>query len=355
MVAMAASISLVLATSFGGRLVGSRGAETGRVLRRSSAGERSLRLAATVMLPLLLAPVGLLAQALPFHTETAITSGFEESAARTFASLFGRSGLFRDGERVADPMRRDIDVFVQPFAVLPFAITPMWTTRVIVPVVHKSMDFTTPGGRRSYSTTGVGDVIVDTKWIFYHKNHLGGTTRVGIEGGVKLPVGHKGATLPDGSIAPRPLQVGSGSWDFPLKALFTKTEGHFGLLSNAGYRINTTADGFKAGNVFSYDVAVGLRFRPWVYESLRDKSLVAYLELNGEVAQRSKVGGVQNPDSGGHVLFLSPDLQWIPTPWLLFEGSVQFPIAQDLNGTQLEYDTRFQFGARIRFSIFRSE
>ncbi|MFV2008129.1 MAG: transporter, partial [Longimicrobiales bacterium] len=296
----------------------------------------------------------LAAQALPFHTETAITTGFEEEAARTFVNFFGREGLFRDGEEVADPMLRDVSVFVQPLVVLPYAITPMWTTRVIVPVVRKSMDFTTPANaRQSYGTTGVGDVIVDTKWVFFSKNRLGGTTRIGIEGGVKIPSGSTGASLPDGSLAPRPLQVGSGSWDFPFKALFTMTQGHFGLTGNAGYRINTASEGFRAGNVFSYDVAVGLRFMPWVYRSLRDKSLVAYLELNGEVGQKSELDGAPNPDSGGHVLFLSPDIQWIPAPWLLFEGSVQFPIVQSLNGTQLQYDTRFQLGTRVRFSVFR--
>jgi hypothetical protein len=298
--------------------------------------------------------VSLEAQALPFHTETAITTGFEESAARTFAQFLGRSGLVRNGIAVADPLQRDIDVYAQPFAVLPYAITPMWTTRVIVPFLHKSMDFTAADGvRRNYTTSGVGDVIVDTKWIFSSKNRLAGTTRLGIEGGVKIPIGKTGATLPDGTVAPRPLQVGSGSWDFPFKALFTLTQGRHGLLANVGYRVKTTDDGFKAGNVFSYDVAVALRFLPWVYKKFTDQTLVVYLELNGAVAARDEVEGTPNPDSGGHLLFLSPDLQWIPTPWLLFEGSVQFPIVQDLNGTQLDYDTRFQIGARIRFSVLR--
>ncbi len=300
------------------------------------------------------APARVTAQALPFHTETAITTGFEEEAARTFGSFLGRQGLRRDGEDIADPMLRDVNVFVQPLGVLPYAITPMWTTRVIVPFVRKSMDFTASDGmRRNYTTTGVGDVLVDTKWIFFRQDRLGGTTRLGIEGGVKIPLGRTSATLPDGTLAPRPLQVGSGSWDFPFKALFTMTQGRRGLLANVGYRIKTTDDGFRAGNVFSYDVAAALRFAPRVYESITDQTFVLYLELNGEVAARGEVNGVSDPDSGGHLLFLGPDLQWIPTPWLLFEGSVQFPIAQGLNGTQLEYDTRFQFGTRVRFSFLR--
>ena len=313
------------------------------------------RLLALLTTVTLLAAARVTAQALPFHAATAITTGFEESAARTFSSFFGRGGLRRDGVRITDPMERGIDVFVQVFGVLPYAITPMWTTRVVVPFVRKSMDFTALGGARGdYTTSGVGDVLVDTKWIFFTKNQLRATTRLGVQGGVKIPVGETGANMPDGTVAPRPLQVGSGSWDFPVKALFTMTRDRFGLLANTGYRVNTSDDDFRAGNVFSYDVALGLRLAPSVYKSLRDKSLIIYLELNGEVARRGEIAGTPNPDSGGHLLFLSPDIQWIPTAWLLFEGSVQFPIVQDLNGTQLEYDTRFQLGTRFRFSFFRS-
>jgi len=304
---------------------------------------------------LLLSPASLSAQALPFHTETAITTGFEEAAARTFAMFGGRRGLLANGTEIADPMDLDIDVFVQPVAVLPFAFSAMWTTRVIVPYVRKSMAFTPTGeARQQFSTAGVGDVIVDTKWIFLSHNRLGGTTRFGIEGGVKIPLGGTDATLPDGTVAPRPLQRGSGSWDFPFKALLTMVRGRLGLVANTGYRFNTVNDGFRAGSVFSYDVAAALRLAPWVYRSLRDQTLVLYLELNGAVARRDEVTGITNANSGGHLLFLSPDLQWIPTPWLLFEASVQFPIVQALNGIQLEYGTRFQLGTRFRFSVLRS-
>jgi hypothetical protein len=347
---------IITLTALTGVLVGSLAGGLAGVWMRT---RRVLRAAASVLvagvaLAALAAPAPLQAQALPFHTETAITTGFEEGAARTFVSFFGRGGLVRGGTSVSDPLQRDIDVFAVPVGVLPYAITPMWTTRVIVPFVRKSMEFVTPEGERGhYVTSGVGDVVVDTKWVFFARNRLGGTTRLGVGGGVKIPIGGTDARLPDGSVAPRPLQVGTGSWDFPFKALLTVTERHVGLLTNVGYRVKTAADGFKAGNVFTYDVAVALRFLPWTYRSLTDQSLVAYLELNGTVSAKDEVNGAPNPDSGGHVLFLSPDLQWIPTPWLLFEASAQFPVLQDLNGSQLEYDSRFQLGTRVRFSVFR--
>lgn len=293
-------------------------------------------------------------QALPSHTATGITAGFNENAARSFVRLLGRSGLVREGASVADPMDRNVDGLAVAGGAILGGFTPYWTNRVIVPWVRKSMDFTAPDGRRlHYDASGVGEAILQSKWIFFRENQVQGTTRLGVQGRLFVPVSETEATLPSGEVAPQPLQVGDGSWDVEPTLIFTKTSGRWGLNLNTGWRVNSGSGAFEAGDVFSYDAAVGFRFVPWVYESLSDQSLVAYLELNGRVAGEDEVGGVENPDSGGHTLFVSPDLQWIPTPWLLLEGSVQVPVVQDLNGTQLEHETRLQLGTRVRFSVFR--
>lgn len=304
--------------------------------------------------PLLLPTAGAEAQALPFHTATSITAGFDENAARHFGSVVGRSNLVRDGGPVPDPANRTISGQALVNGVILGAFTPLWTFRVAVPWVRKEMDFTTPDGRRvEFETSGIGDGFLQSKWVFYRVDRPAATTRVGIQGRLKVPLGDTDARLPSGERAPRPLQVGTGAWDFEPTLLFTDIERRWGFHGNVGWRVTGRDEGFEAGERFLYDAAVGFRFLPWVYESLQDQSLIAYLELNGEVARRNEVAGTTDPNSGGHVLFLSPDLQWVPTPWLLFEGSVQIPIHQDLNGTQLEHETRFQLGTRYRFSVFR--
>lgn len=312
------------------------------------------RAAAALGLAVLLAPASARAQALPFHTDTAITAGFQENAARGFVALLGREGLVADGEEVADPANRDLDATVVVAGAIPLALTPFWTARVVVPWVEKSLSFDAPDGRRlEFETSGVGDVLVDTKWIFLRRDRRGGTTRIGLQGGVEIPVGDTDDRLPDGEVAPRPLQVGSGIWDVPVELLVTDVRDRLGLHANLGGRFHGEDDGFEPGDVFGYDVAIGWRLAPAVYESLQDRTLVGYLELNGEVAGEDRVDGRENPDSGGHLLFASADLQWIPAPWLLFEGSYQVPVVQELNGSQLEHDPRVQLGARIRFSVFR--
>lgn len=299
-------------------------------------------------------PLPAWAQALPFHTDSGITTGFQENAARGFVSFLGRQGLLVDGDEADDPARRELDALVVVGGAIPVTFTPLWTVRIVVPFVHKSLAFDGPAGQRlEFETSGLGDVLVDTKWILYSDNRPQASTRIGFQGGLEIPTGDTDDRLPGGEVAPRPLQVGTGSWDVPVELVFTDIEGRWGFHGNVGWRFHTEDDGFEAGDVFEYDAAIGLRFVPWVYESLRDQTLVAYLELNGEVAREDEIGGEENPDSGGHVLFLSPDLQWIPTPWLLLEASVQVPLVQDLNGAQLEHDTRFQVGGRFRFSTAR--
>ncbi|MEX2472659.1 MAG: transporter, partial [Gemmatimonadota bacterium] len=304
---------------------------------------------------LVLVPMSAASQALPFHTPTGITAGFSENAARHFVTALGRGGLVRDGETIVDPMERDISGLAVVNGVVLGGFTPLWTFRVIVPWVRKTMDFTAPGGRRaSFETSGVGDAFIQSKWIFYRKDRPGATTRLGIQGRLKIPFGKTDARLPSGDVAPRPLQVGTGSWDFEPTVLFTATTpGRWGLHGQAGGRFNGRDEGFEAGDVFLYNLALGFRLLPGVYRSMSDQTLVTYLELNGEVAGRDEVGDGENPDSGGHVLFLSPGLQWVVTPWLLFEASVQVPVVQELNGAQLEHETRFQLGTRYRFSVLR--
>jgi len=293
-------------------------------------------------------------QALPIHTASGITAGFNENAARHFVRLMGRSGLVRDGGPVTDPLQRDVAGLAFVNGVILGGLTPLWTFRAIVPWIRKEMDFSSPGGgHATFVTSGVGDAIVQSKWIFFRDDRPGATTRLGIQGRLQVPLGSTDARLPSGEVAPRPLQVGTGTWDVESKLVFTNTERRLGLHGNVGGRINGTDEGFEAGNVFLYDVAVGLRFLPWVYESMDDQTLVVYLEVNGAASEPNRMGEEEDPDSGGHLLLLSPALQWIPRPWLLFESSVQLPLLQDLNGTRLEHDIRLQVGARYRFSIFR--
>jgi hypothetical protein len=217
----------------------------------TEAARRSTRAAAlslAVGFGALAGPTPAAAQALPFHTSTGITAGFDENAARNFVTFLGRSDLVRDGRTIADPMNRDVDALGVVNGAILGGFTPYWTYRVIVPWVRKSMDFTTSdGARRTFAASGIGDAILQSKWILFPENRLRGTTRLGIQGRLTVPLRDTEARLPTGEVAPRPLQVGNGSWDVEPTLVFRKTQGRLGFHANAGWQVNTEDEGFEAG------------------------------------------------------------------------------------------------------------
>jgi hypothetical protein len=76
--------------------------------------------------------------------------------------------------------------------------------------------------------------------------------------------------------------------------------------------------------------------------------LNAVLELNGRFTQRDEAQALNLANTGGNILFLSPGLQYVMKRAIL-ETSVQFPIAQNLNGSQLKTTWSLNGGVRIQF------
>ncbi len=98
----------------------------------------------------------------------------------------------------------------------------------------------------------------------------------------------------------------------------------------------------KPGNRWNYDFAYLHRLSP-----IEGKNLFAVVEANGDVAARTRARGVADENSGGHLLFLSPGVEFFPTRRLVIEFSIPVPVVRDLNGRQLK--PRFSLIAGVRF------
>lgn len=266
-------------------------------------------------------------QGLPFHTQSALTTAFEERGLRAFSMI---------------QTRGDATISVSPLVVLPFAPHQRVTTFVGVPILSKRVT----DGR--YSSTGIGDVTLSVKWAFFVRNQLGGTTRLAIITSATLPTGSTGATFNNGASAPRSLQLGKGAVSGGATLVGTLTRGRWGVNADVGHVRHATDDGFHFGPVTRYDVAVGFRIPAYI-GTIRTRTLQLYLEWNGSVAGKSYDAGSDLPNSGGHVAYLSPGLQWVLLPQLLIEGSVQIPAMQNFNGTQSDFGARLGAGARFLF------
>lgn len=279
-------------------------------------------------------PTSLRAQGLPFHTETALTTGFEQRGLRLLSTYRPRDST---------------SAVVTPLVVLPWAPHRRVTTSVVVPLVYKRLTTSRPGAATPYSEAGLGDVAVAAKWAFFVRDRFGGTTRLALVAGASLPTGRTGARFDGGPEAPRPLQLGTGAASASATLVGTALRGQWGISADAGHRRHATADGFRFGASTRYDLALGLRLPAYV-ETIHTQTWQLYVEWNGTIVARSRSAGVAIGDSGGHVAFLSPGVQWVVRPRLLLEASVQIPVVQDLNGTQLRHGPRPSIGARLLFS-----
>jgi hypothetical protein len=76
--------------------------------------------------------------------------------------------------------------------------------------------------------------------------------------------------------------------------------------------------------------------------------LYGVLEANLVRAEKNRIGGVDDPNSGGTTLFLSPGLQYVTQKWIL-EAGVQIPVVQNLNGAALKNDYILNAGFRVNF------
>ena len=286
--------------------------------------------AAVILCLLVGAPQLLTAQGLPFHTQSALTTSFEERALRAF-SMIQRRG--------------DVTVAVSPLVVLPFAPHQRLTTTVVFPVAYKRMS---GRGETLYSNAGLGDVMVSAKWAFFGRDRFGGTTRLAMVVSGSLPTGSTGASFKAGGTAPRSLQLGKGAVSGGATLVGTVLRGRWGINADVGHVRHASDDGFRFGPATRYDLAIGFRIPEYV-ESIRTRTLQLYLEWNGSVVGRNGQNGSDLPNTGGHVAYLSPGLQWVVLPQLLLEGSVQIPVIQDFNGTQRDFGIRPALGLRFLF------
>ncbi len=278
-------------------------------------------------------PLSVAGQGLPFHTPSALTTAFEERGVRIFSMVQSRG---------------DVTRVVLPLVVLPFAPHERVTTTVKLPLAYIRMRDPGDASDGAYAEGGIGDLRLSAKFAFFVRNRFAGTTRVALILGASLPTGSTSARTNDGLPAPRPLQLGTGAPSGGVTVVTTIVRNRWGLNAAVGHVRHGTDDDFHFGAVTRYDLALSIR-GPEEVETLRTRTLQLYLEWNGSIAQRATSGGSELVDTGGHVGYLSPGIQWVVLPQLLIEGGLQIPVLQNHNGVQQDYGVRPAIGARFLF------
>jgi hypothetical protein len=244
---------------------------------------------------------------------------------------------------------QELNVFEEIFTGA-YAATPDLTLGLTLPVVQKRLELETSAGTKTITSSGLGDLSLVGVYRFYRRDVPRATTQFSLIGGFKAPTGStsqrdRNAPALTGTTSkrlPRPLQPGSGSWDGIVGLAGFQNLDRLSFYGSVQGKINSRDDNFRFGNNLHYDFAVD-------YVTLKERNLFYVLELNGINAGRNEQNGRKVRNSGGHTLFISPGIEYLPLPYLILESSVQIPVVQDLNGRQPEKRVSVLVGLRYLF------
>lgn len=248
-----------------------------------------------------------------------------------------------------DPSTSDRELEVLRFnSVLGYGATSDLALFGLLPYLDKELDLTTSGGQRvTRSTNGIGDARLFARYEVLQRDMKGRNFRVAPFAGLELPTGDDDDTDSLGRL-PATLQLGSGSWD-PFGGLIATYQTlDYQVDAQASYKVNTEANDFEFGDEFRFDAS--FQYRLWPRNLGRGVPGFLYGVLEGNFLHRGRdeSGGVEDPDSGGTSLFVSPGLQYVTKRWVA-EAIVQLPALQDLNGTALKDDFTVRAGFRVNF------
>ncbi len=258
--------------------------------------------------------------------------------------------LLQNGERINNPGDLEATIFEEDLTVV-YGATRDLTLGITVPAVQKRLRFLAPDGtHRELTNEGLGDLTLSGAYRFFRHDVPRGTTQFSLLGALKLPTARASQTDPNTPLftggndlkLPQPLQLGSGSVDGILGVGGFQNFDRLSFYGDLQYKANSGANNFKAGNTFFYDLTAD-------YVFFKERNFFLVLELNGMVTEKAEANGRKVTDSGGHIVFISPGLVYLPIPQLILETSIQVPILRNLNGTQLAPDFSVVVGARYLF------
>ena len=244
------------------------------------------------------------------------------------------------------PMDRNLTVWAFP-TVLAYGVNEKFTLFGIFPIIDKSLDVSTPLGRKTRSQTGLGDLKFMARYTLGQWDRRGETLRLAPFAGLKVPTGEDKAKDSLGSL-PQALQLGSGSWDPILGTVFSWQTLGWQLDTSATYKFNTEANEYEFGDEARLDLSYQYRLWPRQLGQGVPNFFYGVIESSLVRRGRDKAFGQEDTDTGGTTLLLAPGLQFV-TKQMVFEAAIQIPLIQELNGTALKNDFILTTGFRIRF------
>ncbi len=198
--------------------------------------------------------------------------------------------------------------------------------------------------KMSHNDLGVG--------VVHHHGDIAGTgdmavlmqhnfEQFALQAGIKLKTGDTDLKDSEGNVLEANHQPGSAATDFMLGVVYSHPTATLDYDFNILYiHAGDGNDGHNRGNTIRWNAAASFSNNAaWSHS----------LELNAEYQRPQQDMGVENENSGGHVVFLSPGTRFIFADKKSLYISVGIPLVQSLHGIQHETSWRLISGMSVSF------
>lgn len=252
-----------------------------------------------------------------------------------------RSGLMMGSTSIADPANTSAS---EDRTTLSFdhGISSRLTLTALLPYVQKQSE----SSGVKLSSDGIGDLAILAKFLLAHDYWSRSGWHLAMAAGVEAPTGVTDARDGGGLLSPG-MQPGSGSWDpfLSLSANLELDRWRFDLITL--YKDNREGDQqFEAGDQLAVDLVGAYRF---LHEQYPGPSANVKLGLLYRDQGQATQADATVTNSGHDRLLGRVALAWHPQPQWDLSLSVDVPLSETYDGTQLAYDYSVSLTVGMRF------
>lgn len=173
-----------------------------------------------------------------------------------------------------------------------------------------------------YQSSGLSDLDVQYEYAFYASSTKDSAKQATLVGGI---------TFPSGSLYKTPA-TGRGSSTYFLGFTYNESYVNWLWYLSPGALLSSPYQNILSGPVYLYQYGIGRNL-----SSVTNKyTFFGLIELDGQYAEKTKIGGVPYPSSGGNLILITPSLS-LSTQKLIIQGGVSFSLVQHLYGSQPQF------------------
>ena len=233
---------------------------------------------------------------------------------------------------------------------LGFSYTPTPTLQFEAEIPFQSTRF--DNETQSGSSHGLGNITLWGKYRFYRTLETWGDKQSAARFGLELPTGNKGAPGEAELAAPEFVrqQLGSagGGLAVHADAAYSKARRRLIYGANIQGTFRSERDGFRLGHELRLNTDLEYVLLPFKYRS-PTKELFLILETTTVLRDRGRARGQTISASSSSEFYLAPALQYVASPRLVLEASLQLPVAYSAGPLALRTDKNLLVGIRYLY------